>query len=155
MQKLDFKTVFALGNRGILLDIVAFLISLLLMQVLTTFTQRLVGQAEQDLLAKLVIGLFFAGLFFLQPLGPVLKRWSFHQRFKFNTNSASGCLLFWFMWVYLVMMLLLSGTATTILTEVFFERGSPASEIGPLLVLIGVVLSVVNAVFIYRYFFTT
>ncbi len=152
MQRIDFKTVFAERNRGILLDIVAFLISLILMHILTTFTQRLVREAEQDVFAKLAIGLFFAGVFFLQPLGPIMKRWSFHQRFKFNSSSASGCLLSWFMCVYLVMMLLLSGAATIILTEVFFERGSPASEIGPLVVLGGVVLSVVNAVFIYRYF---
>ncbi len=50
------------------------------------------------------------------------------------------------------MMILISGTATIILTEVFFERGSPASQFGPLFILAGVVLSVVNIVFIYRYF---
>jgi len=152
MQTIDFKKIFAQQNRGILLDIVVFLISLLLMQVLTIFSQKLVYQAEQDVFAKLAIGLFFAGLFFLQPLGPVLKRWSFHQRFKFETNSTAGCLLSGFMWVYLVMMILISGVATIILTEVVFERGSPASQFAPLFILAGVVLSVVNIVFIYRYF---
>ena len=100
MQTIDFKKIFAQQNRGILLDIVVFLINLLLMQILTILSRKLVYQAEQDVFAKLAIGLFFAGLFFLQPLGPVLKRWSFHQRFKFESNSTAGCLLFWFMWVY-------------------------------------------------------
>lgn len=152
MQKIDLRTIFAPENRGILLDVVVFFISLLLMQVLTVFSQRLVSQAEYDVFAKLTIGLFLAGVFFLQPLGPLLKRWSFNNRSRFETNSPAGCLLSWFMLCYLVMMMLISSAATIILTEVFFEKGSPASQVGLLLVFAGVILSVVNAVIIYRYF---
>ncbi len=153
MQRIDFRTIFEPRNRGILLDIVVFFISLILMRIAVTLSMNLVRQAEEDLMARTAIGLFFAGVFFLQPLGPILKRWSFHQRFRFDTDSSAGCLLFWFMWFYILMMLLLSGTASMILTEVFFERGSPESQIGPLLILGGFVLSIVNAVFIYRFFF--
>ena len=153
MQTINFTKIFEPRNRGILLDIVVFLINLVLMSIITKLSLNLARQAEEDLTAKTAIGLFFAGVFFLQPWGPILKRWSFHQRFKFDTDSSAGCLLFWFMWFYIIMMILLSGTASIILTEVFFERGSsPASEIGPLLILGGFVLSIVNAVFIYRFF---
>jgi hypothetical protein len=154
MQKIDFRSILEPRNRGILLDIVVFLINLVLMSIITKLSLNLVRQAEQDRLATIAIGLFFGGLFFLQPLGPILKRWSFHQRFKFDTNSSAGCLLFWFMWFYIIMMLLLSGTATIILTGVLFDRGSPESEIGPVLILVGFALSIVNAVFIYRFFLT-
>jgi hypothetical protein len=152
MQKIDFKAILEPRNRGILLDLVVFLISLILMHVLTVLSLNLVRQAEEDNFAKLVVGLFFAGVFFLQPLGPVLKRWSFHQRFKFETNSSAGCLLIGLMWFYVILMILLSGTATIILSEVIFERGSPASEFGALFIVGGAVLSFVNAVLIYRYF---
>ena len=122
------------------------------MRVVTRLSLNLVHQADEDVLPRVAIGLFFAGVFFLQPLGPILKRWSFHQRLKFDTGSSAGCLLFWFMFIYIVMMLLLSGAATIILSEAIFERGSPESAIGPLFILGGFVLSIVNAVFIYRYF---
>lgn len=152
MQKIDFKAILEPRNRGILLDLVVFLISLVLMQVLTVLSLDLVRQAEQDSFAKLVVGLFFAGVFFLQPLGPVLKRWTFHQHSSFETNSTAGCLLLGFMWFYLVLMILLSGTATIILLEAIFERGSPAAQFGALFVVGGAVMSIVNAVLIYRYF---
>lgn len=150
--KMDSRAIFSQRNRGILLDIVVFVINLVLMHILTMLSMNLVRQAEEDVFAKTAIGLFFAGVFFLQPLGPILKRWSFHQRFKFDTNSVAGCLLSWFMFCYLIMMLLLSGTATIILSEVVFERGSTMSEVGTLFVLGGAVLSIVHTVFIYRYF---
>jgi hypothetical protein len=152
MQKIDLKAILEPRNRGILLDIVVFIISLVLMHVLTVQSLNLVREAEENNLAKLIVGLFFAGLFFLQPLGPILKRWSFHERFKFETNSTAGCLLIGLMWFYVILMILLSGTATIILTEVIFERGSPAAQFGALFVVGGAVLSVVNAVVIYRYF---
>lgn len=122
------------------------------MRILTTLSLNLAHQAEEDVLPKVAIGLFFAGVFFLQPLGPILKRWSFHQRVSLDTASTAGCLILPLMFFYIVMMLLLSGTATIILSEVIFERGSPEGEIAPLFILAGSVLSIVNAVFIYRYF---
>jgi len=122
------------------------------MGVVTRLSMSLVQQADEDNFAKAVIGVFFAGVFFLQPLGPILKRWSFHQSFEFSLNSTAGCLISWFMFCYIVMMLLLSGTATIILSDVIFEKGSPAADIGVIFVLGGFVLSIVNAVFIYRFF---
>lgn len=151
--KLDFRKVFEQKNRGILLDIVVFFTNLILMNILTMLSMKFVRRAEEnDVFATTIVGLFFAGVFFLQPLGPILKRWSFHQRFDFDMNSVAGCLLSGFMFFYLIMMILISGTATIILSEVVFERGSPESDIGPLFVLGGFFLSIVNTVVIYRYF---
>jgi hypothetical protein len=152
MQKIDFKAILEPRNRGILLDLVVFLFSLLLMHILTVLSLDLAGQAAQDNFAKLAVGLFFAGVFFLQPIGPVLKRWSFHQHSSFETNSTTGCLLIGFMWFYVVLMILLSGTAIIILSEAIFERGSPAVDFSALFIVGGAVISIVNAVLIYRYF---
>jgi hypothetical protein len=152
LPKVDFRKLFAPRNRGILLDIIVFLVNLILMSVLTRLSIDLADEAEHDVTAKAAVGLYFAGLFFLQPLGPVLKRWSFHQQHKFDSESLAGCLLMGLMFFYLVMMLLISSTATIILTEVLFEPGSPESQIGPVLILGGLGWSMVNVVLIYRYF---
>jgi hypothetical protein len=150
--RVDFRKLLAPRNRGILLDIVVFAVNLILMGLLTGFSKDLIDEAETDILAKTAIGVYFAGLFFLQPLGPLLKRWSFHQQHKFESESFTGCLLLGLMFLYLVMMLLISSTATIILTEVLFEPGSPGSQIGPVLILGGLGWSIVNVVLIYRYF---
>lgn len=151
--KVDFRKLLEPRNRGILLDLVVFAVNLILMGILTRLSRNLVDEAEHDVLAKAAVGVYFAGLFFLQPLGPVFKRWSFHQQhYKFDSDSLLSCLLLGLMFFYLIMMLLISSTATIILTEVLFEQGSPASEIGPVLILGGLAWSIVNVVLIYRYF---
>ena len=152
LTKLDFHKLLEPENRGILLDLMVFFLNLTLMIVLTRLTKNLVNDAETDVPAKALIGLYFAGLFLLQPLGPVLKRWSFHQESKFDTNSPAGCVLGGFMFFYLVMMLLVSSTAIIILTtEVIFEPGE-GGEIGTALILLGFLWSILNTVLIYRYF---
>ena len=69
MQKIDLKAILEPRNRGILLDLVVFLISLVLMHVLTVQSLKIVRQAEENNSAKLVVGLFFAGVFFLTAAG--------------------------------------------------------------------------------------
>lgn len=150
--RVDFRKLLAPRNRGILLDLIVFVVNLLLMRVLTRLSMDLADEAEEDNLAKAAVGLYFAGLFFLQPLGPIFKRWSFHKHHNMDDKSFASCLLAGFMFFYIVMMLVVSGTATIILTEVLFEPGSTGSEIGSLLILLGAVWSIVNAVVIYRYF---
>ncbi|HEY8226847.1 MAG TPA: hypothetical protein VIG25_16315 [Pyrinomonadaceae bacterium] len=154
MKKLDLRQLFEPQNRGILLDLVVFVLNITLMIFLTRLSKDLVNQAEEDVQAKTVVGLFFAGLFLLQPIGPVLKRWSFHHEDKADANPAVGCLIFWFMFCYLVMMLLVASTATIILTDVVFEPGPTSSDVGTILILLGFFWSIINAVLIYRYFVT-
>ena len=152
---IDFKKILELKNRGILIDVVVFLFNLTLMRILIVLCLNIVERAETDVPAKLGVGLFFAGLFFLQPLGPILKRWSFHQRYKsFELGEAgfAGCLLFWYMFFYIIIMLIVCGAAVISLSEVVFERGSKWSEIGTVVLLAGFVLTFVNAVIIFRYF---
>ena len=87
---IEFKQIFAHRNRGMLLDVTVFLFQLILIRLLTTLSLGFVSQAEENALAKIAISLFLVGLFVLQPLGPILKRWSFHQHFKSFANDESG-----------------------------------------------------------------
>ena len=152
MKNLEIRQLFEPRNRGILLDLIVFVLNLSFMIYLTRLSKVLVNQAEEDVWAKTFVGLFFAGVFFLQPVGPVLKRWSAHQEGEIDATSTVGCLLFWFMFCYLVMMLLVSATAIIMLTEVIFEPGPTGSDVGTILILISVLWSIVNTIFIYRYF---
>jgi len=149
VTKLDLQKLFKPENRGILLDLVVFFLNLTLMVVLTRLTRELVNDADTDNSAKALIGLYFAALFLLQPLGPVLKRWTFHQHSKVDTTSFVGCLLPVFMLFYLVMMLLIASTATIIMGDLFEDEGG---EVGTVLILLGFVWSIFNTVLISRYF---
>ena len=109
-----------------------------------------VHAAVEDVRAKLAVGLFFAALVLVQPLGPALKRWSFHQRHAFSTGSTAGCLLFWFMPVYLVLMFALCTTAVIVLGQVVAPGLGEGA--GVALALAGVAWSIISVSFVYRYF---
>jgi hypothetical protein len=142
--------VSVLKNRGIVLDLVVFLVALLLGRALLVLANTLLHAAVEDVRAKFAVGLFFVGLVFLQPLGPFLKRWSFHQRHAFSIDSSAGCLVFWFMAVYLVMMFALCCAAVVILGQVF-----PAGEgLSGALALAGFAWSIISVSVVYRYFVT-
>lgn len=137
-------------DRGIVLDLAVFVVNLLMMRGFAILANSLLHAAVEDVRAKLAIGLFLTGLVVIQPVGPVLKRWSFHQRHRLGADSAAGCFVFWFMFVYLVMMFALCTAAAVILGEVF-----PTSEgVAVPLTLVGLVWSIASVVFFYRYFVT-
>ena len=138
------------NNRGIILDLVIFAVNLSLVRALAVLAHNLLHDAVEDVRAKLVIGVFFTVLVFIQPLGPALRRWSFHQRQTFGTESSAGCLLFWFMFVYLVMMLALCTVSAVVFGGVFGTgEGSSIA-----LTLAGFVWCIVSVCVVYRYFVT-
>ena len=136
------------SNRGIVLDLVIFAVNLLLMRAVAMLAHDLLHAATEDVRAKLAIGLFFAVLVLVQPLGPALRRWSFHRRQAFSTDSGAGCLLFWFMFVYLVMMLALCTVATVVLGGIF----STGESVSIILTLAGFTWCIVSVCVVYRYF---
>lgn len=153
-SKQQDSKVFERLNRGIVLDLIVLLVNLVLMRLVTRIAFMLVAQSETNATAKLGIGAYFGLLLCLQPLGPLLKRWSFHHSEtaeKVGTQT-TGCWFFWFLPVYLVMMLGVAGAAATLTTEAFFEPGSPAAQLALLLLAAGFVYAAVSAVLIYRYF---
>jgi hypothetical protein len=138
-------------NRGVVLDLVVFAFNLLLVGVLVVPAKALVRAApHEDARATLLIGLFFAILVLIQPVAPILKRWSFHQRTGFNADSSAGCLVLYFMFAYWVTTFALCGVAVIVLGEVF----STGENVGVPLILAGFVWSIVSVTFVYRYFTT-
>ena len=100
VKHIKVKNIFAETNRGILLDLVVFVLQLVLIRLLTRYFIELIRRASADeALAKLVLGLFFLGMFVLPPAGAILKRWHFHQRTRFRKQTGAplgdglaGCL---------------------------------------------------------------
>ena len=145
-------TISALHDRGVVLDlavfVVGFVVNVFLVRALGRVANGVLHAAAEDAGAKLAIGLFFLVLVILQPVGPVLKRWSFHQRHAFSPDSWAGCVLFWYMFVYFVMMVCLSGAAAVVLGGAF----SAGEGFGVALILAGFAWSIISVVLIYRYF---
>ena len=79
------KRLFEQANRGILLDLIVFLVNVVLMAVLSRqlanlFHQANTDRANTDRLAQAAVALFCLGLAFLQPVGAILRRRRAHQR---------------------------------------------------------------------------
>jgi hypothetical protein len=80
MPKIDFSLIASARNRGVLLDIVVFLVNVVLMTILSRSLADLINQAKTDFTAQLAMSLFCLGLVFLQPTGAILKRRRAHLR---------------------------------------------------------------------------
>ena len=73
--------LFARSNRGLLLDVVVFILNIFLMRLLSRQFIDLFNQVSvENPLAELTLGLTFAAMWILPAAGAVLKRWHFHQR---------------------------------------------------------------------------
>jgi hypothetical protein len=75
-----FKKLFEHANRGILLDVIVFLVNVVLMTILSRQLANLFHQANTDMVAKAAVAVFCVGLAFLQPVGAILKRRRAHER---------------------------------------------------------------------------
>ncbi|HEV2829266.1 MAG TPA: hypothetical protein VGW76_16840 [Pyrinomonadaceae bacterium] len=153
---MEFKQIFEHRNRGLLLDVTVFIFQLILIRFLTTLSLGFVSQAEENALSKAVIGLFLAGLFVLQPLGPILKRWSFHQHFKsfeYNESGLTSFLLSVYKFFYIAAMGIMIYLAYLYFSEAFPQFSSLHSEkIEKLVVAVAIVLTLFSGFLIFRYF---
>ena len=150
---IEFKQIFERRNRGMLLDVTVFLFQLILIRLLTTLSLGFVSQAEENALSNAVIGLFLAGLFVLQPLGPILKRWSFHQHFKSFANDESGLtsfLLSVYKFFYIAAMWIMIYLAYSYFSEAFPQFHSERME--RIVVALAFVFPVVSGFVIFKYF---
>ena len=150
---IDFKKIFAYWNRGLLLDASVFLFQLISIRLLTTSALGLVRQAEADVLAQTAIDLFLVGLFVLQSLGPILKRWSFHQHFSsFETRGSDlrSFLLSIYKFFYMAAMWIMIYLAYSFFTRAFPDFQSERNE--KIVVAVAFVLPVVTGLVIFRYF---
>lgn len=144
-------------HRGLLLDIVVFMLNIFLMRLLTRQFLDLFSQVDdKNPTAKLGIGLIFASMWILPAAGAILKRWRFHQRrdaptFDDMETKLGGCLfnpLFYF-----CLNLVISAAVMASLGDFFLGRR--AMETGAIFVpfiFAILILTILQTFFIYRYF---
>jgi len=105
------KNLFSRMNRGILLDICVFVLSIFLMPLLTDNFIELTRAPQEDVLAKLAVALFYTGLLILSPLGAILKKYQFWERIEEQGKEkqvAKNIRLFifspWFCFIWLLVI---------------------------------------------------
>ena len=74
------KKLFEHANRGILLDVIVFLVNVILMTILSRQLANLFLEARTEKLAQAAVAVFCLALVFLQPIGGLLKRRHAHLR---------------------------------------------------------------------------
>jgi hypothetical protein len=150
-------TLFAEENRGLLLDIVVFLLNLFLMQWLTGYAMELFRFANDGVpLAQFTLLLGCVAMWVLPAAGAVLKRWHFHQRLKasgqaVDVDSHLGCLfnpIFYFCLNIVLMSAIVTGVGQFLFGRRLLENG----EIFLPLIFGGLFCTIAQTVLIYRYF---
>jgi hypothetical protein len=151
--------LFALHNRGLLLDLVVFIANIFLMRLLTTFVVITLKEAnKEDQAAQLLLLLGAIAMWILPPAGAVLKRWHFHRRLAAEHKTLPsadspllGCLfnpLMYFSLNLVIMSAILASVGTTLVDKKTFERG----DVFVSSTVIGLVLTIFQTYLIYRYF---
>jgi hypothetical protein len=163
------KAITAETNRGVLLDVVVFIINLALMSLLTRYVLDLFRLAgEGDAIAEVALLLCSGGMFILPAAGAVLKRWHFHRRLsarpkpdgeaaalpfdplELKSNLAAGCLfnpIFYF-----VLSIFLSSVVMSFVTPLVFGKRANTGAVFVPLVIASFVACVIQTVLVYRYF---
>jgi hypothetical protein len=161
------RNILARRNRGVLLDVLVFVVNLVLMRLLTDYFIQIVRLAGAgDPLAEFELGLFFLGALVLPAAAAVFKRWHFHQeggprpdrsaggRGKSaarETDAALGCLLhpaFYFS----VSVCLAVSAAVILGGKVFGESFQKDGAIFLPVVFGAFALCLVQTWLVYRYF---
>ena len=150
----DYLNIFAKKNRGLLLDIVVFVLNLFLMRSLTAISIDVFRRADEDNpLAKLILITTSIAMWVLPAAGAVLKRWHYHQRRKSGAaqSGLSGCLfnpILYFCLNLVVMSAIIAGLGTAVLGNALMDNGAVFVP----LILLGLALTIVQTYLIYQYF---
>jgi hypothetical protein len=150
--------ILAKQNRGLLLDIVVFILNLFLMQWLTRYFIDLFDLASAGVpLAQFALVLACLGMWVLPAAGAVMKRWHFHRRLKakgesivFDSNLA-GCLfnpIFYFCLNLVLMAFILTGLGNFLFGRTLLNNGAVFIP----LVFAALICTIVQTFLIYRYF---
>ena len=145
-------------NRGLLLDIVVFVLNIVLMRWLTGYFLQLVHLANGDeRLAQFTLTGMCLSMWILPAAGAVMRRWHFHQRLKEEgkkvdwEEGAAGCLfnpIFYFCLNIVLMSAIIAGLGT-------FLFGNKVSDNGAIfvpLIFFGLFCTIAQTYLIYRYF---
>lgn len=159
--------IFLPANRGMLIDLVIFVIGATMMGFLTNlFTETGRAAYNSNRPAQLAVLIFFILLFALQPLAANFKRWQFHQRrragrkkkrssdayvFTFSDSIFFAILfnpLLFFAIMTFTSMLVISLTNELIIEQTVSDDDSTFI----VFILVGFLISVVHALVVYWYF---
>jgi len=150
--------ILAKENRGLLLDIVVFVLNIVLMRWLTGYFLQLVQLANGDeRLAQFMLSGMCLSMWILPAAGAVMKRWHFHQRLKEDgkkvdwEEGAAGC-LFNPIFYFCLNLVLMSAIVTGVGQFLFGRRLLETGEIFIPLIFFGLFCTIVQTVLIYRYF---
>lgn len=145
-------------NRGLLLDIVVFILNLFLMQRLTGYVVELFRFADAgEPLAQFALSLACLGMWVLPAAGAVMKRWHFHRRLKAEGKSVesesnlAGCVfnpIFYFCLNLVLVSAILSGLGQFLFGRKLLNNGAIFIP----LVFVGLIFTIVQTFLIYRYF---
>jgi hypothetical protein len=154
------KKLFAHANRGILLDVIVFVVNVVLMTILSRQLTNLFHQANTNAIAQAAVALFCLGLTFLQPIGAILKRRHAHLRKPDLNHVPLGCV---FLPAYFLTQLLFLIGASGQIVDLLSGKGHGAetsdyfglpSGLFTLLFLGVPALAIANTFIFYFYFQT-
>jgi hypothetical protein len=150
--------IFAKHNRGLLLDIIVFVLNIFLMRWLTGYFIELFQLASADeRLAQFALSVMCLGMWILPASGAVLKRWHFHRRLQQEgrtiewDSNLGGCLfnpIFYFCLNLVLFSAILAGLGEFIFGKRLFDNGAIFIP----MIFIGMILTIVQTYLIYRYF---
>lgn len=152
------STLFARRNRGLLLDIFVFLISVFLMRLLVgEFLAVARAASDGDLLSQITLYLGAVAVMILPPLGATLKRWHHHKRLREEARKTEeeatgmgGCLfnpIFYF-----CLTALIFSTVNAGLMQFVYGNREPGEAVFVSSIFIGLALMITHTVLVYRYF---
>jgi hypothetical protein len=149
--------LFTESNRGLLLDLLVFVLNLFLMRLLTEFFIEVIKNvsAEQPQ-AKLILSLACVGMWVLPAAGSVLKRWRLHQRRSKDEehildSGLGGCLfnpIFYFCFNLILMCVVFAGLGDLLFGRALLDNESLFLP----LIFGGLIFTIIQTVLIYQYF---
>ena len=146
--------LFTKSNRGLLLDIVIFILNIFLIRLMTQQFIALFSQVSaENPTAKFLLGLIFLAMWILPEAGATLKRWHFHQRraAPIKESALAGCLfnpIFFFCLNLVISAFVFASLGDLLLGRRAFESGG---VFVPIIFAI-LFLTIVQTYLIYRYF---
>jgi uncharacterized membrane protein YkvI len=157
-MKILSKVLLAKHNRGLLLDIVVFVLNIFLMRWLTGYFIELVQLVSaEERLAQFTLSVMCLSMWVLPAAGAVLKRWHFHRRLQkegktveWDSNLA-GCLfnpIFYFCLNLVLVSAIMAGLGEFLFGRRLLNNGA----IFVPLIFLGLICTIVQTFLIYRYF---
>ena len=157
-SKLPFNLL-AKHNRGLLLDLVIFLLNLFLLRLLARYFLDLFARVDQnDDEAKFFLLATCVAMWVLPAAGAVLKRWHFHQRLRaehkkdeFLESTVGGC-LFNPLVYFCLNLVVMSAVVAGIGQQLVGPKGTDNALFFVPSIFLGLGLTIFQTYLVYRYF---